>query len=356
MKRTPIATGDTTNTTTDHTKADSRPTSTTSESSASSAIASSGNGNYNNQLLSDAVIQTIVRFTPKMSRQAWNGTAEFTRSAVTDFAPHHEREAQLILTAVARLTAWSVDVACLPLERTAIFHGGNVEAYIARGIPAGSKYTTATSRRLLMRVARELGAVDMGRVTSRPANRPRMMEPYSAKEIASFRSMAQNRSTEHRRHNWNTYLCLAGGCGLSTLEIPLIRRADIFATERWVSVHVAGREVICSGLFENALRRAYASAHGGDYVFAIETTLDRRDHRNSVNHFLRSAANGEPVPSAGRLRATWIVNHLNAGTNVVAMMRALGITSMRPLEQYLPFVEPPQTEVVATQLRGEVAA
>lgn len=314
-------------------------------------------GDYYNHIVNGRIRETIETYTPKMSRKLWGEVADFTRSAVTDFTPNHPREAQLLLGAVARLVAWSVDTACHDLDRTQIFHGGNIEAYIRHGNPTGTKYSTNTTRLQLMRVARELGTIDPNRIASRRVRRPSILEPYSRREIASFRAAAESRSTELRRHTWTALLTFAAGCGLSTQEVLELRYSDITTTPEGVRVDIAGPNphwTVCAHDWEDKLDRVLTVPTEAGWVVA--PTIDRTGPaaRHQLTSLIRAAAKHGSVPSAGRLRATWIVDRLNAGTNVVALMHSLGLTSLRPLEQYLPFATEPSFDEVAAQFRGEV--
>jgi hypothetical protein len=43
-------------------------------------------------------------------------------------------------------------------------------------------------------------------------------------------------------------------------------------------------------------------------------------------------------PTSQRLRATWIVHHLDAGVPVVTLMRAAGVESLESFTRYVRFV------------------
>lgn len=308
----------------------------------------------NNSHLS--VAAAIRNYTPKMTTELWNNTADFTRAAATDSAPRHEREARLNLAIISRLVAWSHQTAAHDLNRATIFSGSNIEQYIRRGLPAGTApYSAANTRRQLMRIAERFGTVERHRVASRPAKRPPIHQPYTAAEIAAFRAMGTNRSTPLRRHNWTVFLALGAGCALSVNEMLGVKRSDVQSCIDAVRVHLEDRTVPCSADFERDLVELSSASFGYDYLYVIDSVDSGRDHRQVREH-LRAAAGIEEVPNAGRLRATWIVAQLNKGVSVLTLTRALGVESLRPLEMYLPYMTPEDDAVAVAALRREVAA
>lgn len=58
-------------------------------------------------------------------------------------------------------------------------------------------------------------------------------------------------------------------------------------------------------------------------------------------------------PRGDRLRATWIVTHLSAGTRVNELMRALGVDKFENLPRYLEYVDALDHDSYRAQLRGE---
>lgn len=308
---------------------------------------------FNNQS-DDVVLTTITNYTPKMARQLWRETGSFTRDAIADFAPQHEREAQLMLTAVARLVGWSYDTAAHELDREVIFSGANIEAYIAQAMGATGQYSRATVRRRLMRVAEELGTVDRRRISSRPGHRPEPHKPYSSRELAALRAMGHSRSTQRRRHNWTVFMCLAGGMALSAAEIGSVKREDLSDSAAGVRFTSPNRDVTCTLAFEDDLRDALNSTLGADYLFAVDA--ERRPDGSYVGAAIQAAAGLEPAPLASRLRATWIVNQLNSNVHTATVIHALGIASLRPLETYMRYVARPDATAGSAQLRKAVSA
>lgn len=73
--------------------------------------------------------------------------------------------------------------------------------------------------------------------------------------------------------------------------------------------------------------------------------------RNVVSNFVSSVPR-EVRPQPQRLRATWIVSHLDAGTNVLTLMRAAGVDSLEAFTRYIRFVAEPAPEAQRAELSG----
>ncbi|SDM53211.1 hypothetical protein SAMN05216368_101240 [Cryobacterium flavum] len=59
-------------------------------------------------------------------------------------------------------------------------------------------------------------------------------------------------------------------------------------------------------------------------------------------------------PRSDRLRATWIVTHLQAGTRIKELTRALGVEKFENLPRYLEYVQALDVASYRAQLRGTV--
>jgi hypothetical protein len=85
-------------------------------------------------------------------------------------------------------------------------------------------------------------------------------------------------------------------------------------------------------------RFAFRENHGAYYPNLIANFIDR------------SQVVGVK-PQSQRLRATWIVRHLEAATPVVPLMRAAGIESLEALTRYVRFVRDGDETEVRARLR-----
>lgn len=77
-------------------------------------------------------------------------------------------------------------------------------------------------------------------------------------------------------------------------------------------------------------------------------------HRNFVTNFVAKTSGVGLKPQLQRLRATWIVHHLAAGTPAVPFMQAAGVQSLEALTRYLRFVPDVDLAEARRKLRGEL--
>lgn len=82
-----------------------------------------------------------------------------------------------------------------------------------------------------------------------------------------------------------------------------------------------------------------------------------RTGKNTVSNLVARAAKDRdpalPVPVPQRMRATWLVRHLDAGVRVDALLKAAGLDSLSVLDRYLPSVRPlPADDVLAALSEG----
>jgi hypothetical protein len=321
----------------------------------------------------DPIAAVILEYCPNAPRRLWTDEVqEFTRSAVSDINPRNQSEAGKYLAAVAYLAIWITDVACLPLTRDVVFNGQTIDAYVAKALSDYTDIRRRLTRLRLLQVASELGQFDPAR-RDRPRQRlgPLTRElgfaPYTAAEIIRFRNQGATRSTAHRRHNWMVVLALAAGCALSCTDILHLLTTDIELNDSHITIHVRGpraRSVICGSEWEADIRALLKSPLVGDHPLVIDYDDARGPGDPSTGRpkiassFIRSfIARSADDPSAQfsveRLRTTWIVRHLEAHTDPVALIAALGDKSFSGLTRLMSYVRVPDEAELIAMFRGE---
>jgi site-specific recombinase XerD len=316
--------------------------------------------------------EAIAKYQPETPSRLWNDAVqEFTRSAVTDFAPYNVVEAGKNMSAVAHLALWTTHVACHSLKRDVVFDDQNIDAYIS----SATKDKSADRRRLLrlrlLRIASELHDFDPARRERRRnlgRNTTGGYAPHSAAEIIRFRNQGATRSTAHRRHNWIVLLSLAAGCALRPAEIVYLRTDDIELADNHVAVHVKGeraRTVICRAEWEDDIRAFMNNPAIGKFPLIIDYVgkhagqgdpLTGRPVTPSafIETLVKKAADDTDARfSVERLRTTWIVAHLEEGTDLLALLRAIGDKSFSALTRVARYAHEPEADELITMFRGE---
>ena len=87
--------------------------------------------------------------------------------------------------------------------------------------------------------------------------------------------------------------------------------------------------------WEAALIERAASMDPGKYAFRENHTTF---YPNLVSNFVDRGQPTRARLTTQRLRATWIVNHLDAKTPIVALVEAAGVESLEAFTRYLCFV------------------
>jgi hypothetical protein len=149
-------------------------------------------------------------------------------------------------------------------------------------------------------------------------------------------------------------LALGLGCGLDARDLSWVRGSDVTAEgDGAVLVTVSGgtrpRTVPALAAYASTIaQRARAVGEG----LMIGGTM--RGRRNVTSYALERLVPDRDLPRLvmGRLRSTWLLTHVNLATPLPTLMRAAGLTTVRPLEDLLGFAEPIDDAVADRFLRG----
>lgn len=205
-----------------------------------------------------------------------------------------------------------------------------------------------------------LAAVSNVRGAPRPQRFPRKLgvlspsnaaAPYSDRDLVRLRNWANSQSTPFRRTNAAVLLALGAGAGLSASEIGRLRIGRLRVDAAGVVVDVDSermRTVPVLRAWEEVLIERAAALPPGSYAFRENHTVE---YPNLISSFVVRSGTMTVRPTSQRLRATWIVTHLRAGTPVVDLMRAAGVESLEAFTRYVKFVEPREAHASRVVLR-----
>jgi integrase len=292
-----------------------------------------------------------MNYTPEIDAYQWAQIEPFVTSIVTDadgLTPYRSRD---LMSSVSRFVLWTWKSAGLPLERDVLLRREVIARYIEAGSPTLGLAARGNARSQLLRIAEAL--LDSRRAHARlkplPASDP--ARPYSRQELSALVSWADHQSTADRRLNAQVLLALGAGAGLSTSEIGQLRVDQIDISADGVTVHIlVGRlrsvPVICE--WEEALRSRKETTPGGLFAFRPSHTVM---YPNLISNFVDRSDVGDVRAHSQRLRSTWLVRQLDAGTPVVALMEAAGLESLEALTRYLRFVSTADEQNSHNQLR-----
>jgi integrase len=206
-----------------------------------------------------------------------------------------------------------------------------IEAYCVNGLAERRSSTRGTYRSVLRRVS----------VEPRPRLAPRFAgsrakPPYSGKERGELYCIARAQRSDWRSRSALALICLGLGAGLRTGEIVAARRRDVVAAADGVEVHVCGRlarTVAVAGEAASVLARL-VGGDGDEYLFHPEEA--ERSYANFVNDFCAHLVCDPSAPHlvVGRLRSSYICDHLASGTPLSELLELTGIAEVESLLRY----------------------
>lgn len=286
-------------------------------------------------------------YTPVMRADYWAVIAPFVRDAVRRAAPNTTYSEKQLYPVTARVALWAWQTASLPLEVEVVFSPAVIDRFAAQGLPQYTKAGRNTMRSRLRRMADVLLGDNREPDRERPMGNSTAVRPYSAAEVAALYSWATGQPDGERYSSAMTLLALGLGAGLTGSEIATLKIGDIQVDDEGVVVHVGGtrpREVPVLREWEGALVERAAGREAGSWAFR-EGREGR--NRNLVTDFA-ARSYGEVGLQARRMRATWIVHHLEAGTQLPALLAAAGFQNPEALGRFMKFA----TVLSATTLRA----
>ena len=207
-----------------------------------------------------------------------------------------------------------------------------VEAFCVRGCAGRAPATRGTYRSVLYQLAVPVHGAAGWRAT--PFAGAKAPPPYSPGERAELAAIARAQRGPARRAPALAMVVFGIGAGLRSGELAALRGSDISRRGRQVVVHVsagAGRVVPVAARYAGRAA-GLARAAGGEFVFCPGPA--DRAYKNFVNAFAARLAADLPRMSAGRCRASFICDHLAAGTPLPVLLEVSGIAEPDSLARY----------------------
>jgi len=291
-------------------------------------------------------------YMPLMPPDQWQEISAFVREVVDDSigAPY---DARRLLNTVMHHVAWGWK-AGLPLDRSELFNRSTIDASISLGFGHLSKGSLSTIRAQLLRVGERVAPErSLQRLVVLPSSG--VSVPYKAPQLAELNSWARFQRTEHKRKSALALVALGAGAGLSAGEVLSVRVGDIKEDEWGLLVKVVGSRARVVPLLEfwrPSLQTAIAGL--APIAFAFRPG-NRTQQANSITNFIYKSHGVGLRPQSQRLRATWIVHHLQNATPVAVLLKAAGVDSLEAFTRYIPFLDLPAPVVERAQLHGNSA-
>ena len=280
----------------------------------------------------------------------WEIIEAFVRASVNDADALTVRSARQLLVAAARHVhyCWTVGY---PLDRLVIWRREVIAEFAQRGCPDMTVASRNTYRSTLFSMSDVLLAAPHRHPRPPSIGRGASSRPYTAKEVSLLIAWANFQRTENRRVNAMVLLCLGIGAGLSAAEIGWLRACDVRVDDEGVLLTISGpraRTVPMLEAWEQPIAQiAQASMRKSQRIFVPNRHSGA--NKSLISNFVVNTTDRPVSVTAQRLRATWLVTHLTAGTPVVLLARAAGLESLDGLSRFVEYV--PNIDVVASRSR-----
>jgi integrase len=293
---------------------------------------------------------TIARFDPRrVPPEVWAEISPLARQATSMSGPRDKREATEVMSRTAALLAWCHGQG-IDLNPNIVFLPDTLDRYIAQGCAAKASGTQSNYRRILRRVAAAVLGPAVYPPRPLPLQQSGPLPPYSRDEEAALVGWSRGLPTARMRDGVVVLLALGLGAGLEAREVERARADWIEQDAHGLTVVVTGdrsRRVPVVRRWDWAVRDAVDKSRGGLLFRSGQA------QRKRVSVFTENLPRADaPKLSSQRLRATWIVRHLEARVSVNALAVAAGING-EELFRYaarMASVPPDEAERI---LRGE---
>lgn len=301
-------------------------------------------------VLAEEVRHTLMTHTPRTSDD-WARIKEFTRDACALAAPQTAYTASLLMTVAVPFVAWCVNEKGWPMQADVVFSRQAIDKYVTLENRNKAEGTRRNYRAMLMRIS-EVVAPEEHAEALTPLSRKRVASPYTSAEMEGFRKWAAAQSFGQKRYRAMLMLVLCAGAGLRSSDLSALHATDIVVDERGVLLNIHGtnpRIVPLRREWESWMVTLLELAPTDEPLWGKPNRTDKSNLLSSFTQYTVGT-----FPRGDRLRATWIVAHLQAGTPIKELFRATGLDKMENLPRYLEYVTSLEVDEYRAALRGEV--
>jgi hypothetical protein len=247
------------------------------------------------------------------------------------------------------ITRWATSEG-LPLDRELILDPATVERFCS--VALANVNSRATLRADLRYMGPLLTRSAPWEPRSEPMSTRAVAPPYTSDEVEVLKADAKNQPTPTRRRGATTLLALGLGAGLDGRWIAGVGPDDVRKGGGVVKVRVgppAPRVVVVRAEWEDAVLELATTAGKGCLLGKWSNS------KNRVGDLSKrlSRPSGHPHLSIGRLRSTWLLEHLESGTRLPELCEAAGLQGFTVLSDLLPFVHRLDRAQSDRMLRGD---
>lgn len=247
-----------------------------------------------------------------------------------------------------RITRWATAEG-LPLDREAILDPATVERFCQVALADSS--SRGTFRADLRRMGPRLTKAAPWEPRPAPMTTRQVALPYTRAEVELLVADAEHQPSPARRRGAQTLLALGLGAGLDGRWVGRVEADDVIRRDGVVEVSVgppAARSVVVRAEWEDRVLELARTA-GSQYLIGGRSVA-----KNRVTDIAKRLAcpTNHPRLSSPRLRSTWLLGHLTAGTRLPELCRAAGLDGFTVLSDLLSLVPLLDRDNADTMLRA----
>jgi len=285
--------------------------------------------------------EAVRRYVPSALQPGdWEHVAEFTRSVALDIHPADRRRAIEAMRTLSQFVVWAHRQG-IPLDREAIFTPDVVERYIAVGCSHLAHASRATRRSDLRRFSTAVTR----RAPWAPLP-PRMradyaVVPYTHAEVDRLLEVAHQQRTPTQRRRLTSTLALGLGTGIYPRETWRVTTDHLVLQQGHLCLEVPGdtpRTVPITPPHDATLDQIRRDDPGSTILGFVAREWDR----SRLWHMIEKAeipADCPPIKMS-RLRATWMLDHLEHRVHLNALAKLAGVTSWKAFGHLMGFLQP----------------
>lgn len=245
-----------------------------------------------------------------------------------------------------RLSQWATAEG-MPLDREVILDPDAVERFVAS---LGGERSAATYRAVLRRVGPVLTKKAPWEPRPETISRRPLAPPYRGDELVTLFRDAVSQPTPSRQRAACALLVLGLGAGLDGRWATRVKADDVTRFGPVVTVEVGEpnpRSIVVLAGWEDELLTLAASA-GDEFLVGGRSKSNRRTGHLTERLIVPT---GHPRLAPARLRSTWLLWHVVAGTRLPELCAAAGLQGPDVLGDLFEYVEPLCAHVTADMLR-----
>lgn len=291
----------------------------------------------NNPELPDFAWRIMLGYRPRVNASQWDAVREFTLATAVTLNPTTHDTTRRLMSMSARFHAWLWARTGLELTVDRVYTQNHIDLYLQNQLGRRSDLHRWGVARQLVANGKALTTAELRGL---PAPDMALRAPFTPQQIASMNSWANQLTTLKKRQNAWGLLGLCLGAGLRAEEVVHVTIGDIDVDDDVLFVNVSGtraRRVPVRATWVSALRRSIENRPATDNVFRGPYIQEYRPR--IIQTFLTD--HPAPVrPTPCRLRASWLVRHIENGVPVQILKEMGGFRSFDTLNRYFALARP----------------